>query len=270
MREITPDESKRLQLEMLSAFHEFCETHHLRYYLYFGTLLGAVRHKGFIPWDDDIDIAIYRKDYEYLRDHFRHDYFIVNDCEIDRDYYHPMGKMIDTRTELIEPVDWKKSIGVYIDLFVLYAYSDDERRNRRCVRKELFLRNLYSTKVMPGSKKRRGVKRVLHPVLYRLLHRLDLNRVSRVMNSTAKALCIGDAGDASEYGVLANGVAYTLVMRFKSEWLKERVRLPFENGSYYVPAKYHEVLTCLYGDYMKLPPEDQRVTHHLYRQYWKE
>lgn len=106
MKHIDIDELKQIQFDILVAVHDFCVEHDLKYTLAFGTLLGAVRHKGYIPWDDDIDIAMCRKDYDFFVSHFNgtSDFYKVYDIRTDEDYVYGFAKVADTRTVLVENV----------------------------------------------------------------------------------------------------------------------------------------------------------------------
>ena len=101
MKEIKKDELRTIQLDILQKVHNFCISHNIRYSLAFGTLLGAVRHGGYIPWDDDIDIAMLRHDYERFRIEFKDSVCQFCDCRTDKDIQIGFGKVVDTRTLVI-------------------------------------------------------------------------------------------------------------------------------------------------------------------------
>lgn len=131
MKELDLIDIKRLELDMLSYIDKICEENSISYCLDYGTLLGCVRHKGFIPWDDDIDIAMSKKGYEKFKK-------IINgldgrykliDAYTDDDYHYPFGKVVDTNTKLIEDgVDKINNLGLYIDIFIKYPITNSDFR----------------------------------------------------------------------------------------------------------------------------------------------
>ena len=131
-RPMTVKELQETELEILKAFHRFCEEHHLRYYLSGGTLLGAIRHKGFIPWDDDIDLCMPRPDYmklvEILKDGQLDQYRYLNTRYLDKDCPSSMIRVCDNRTEL-DFTEYRipYQIGCWIDVFPLDGLEDDEK-----------------------------------------------------------------------------------------------------------------------------------------------
>jgi|AGTN01.3.fsa_nt_gi LPS biosynthesis protein len=130
MRELTQDELKDRAFELLKEFRDVCEKNNLRYYLTGGTLLGAVRHKGFIPWDDDIDVAMPRIDYLkflkiYKREYDKNNLFAY---EINKNYKYMFAKLCDKDTSLIEfDFDCKEKLGVYLDIFPIDGLGKNEK-----------------------------------------------------------------------------------------------------------------------------------------------
>lgn len=142
MHPIELDELKSIELDILLAFHDYCEQKGLSYMLYYGTLLGAVRHQGFIPWDDDIDVVMPRDDYEAFFRSFPCDSSFETIKLIsyrDRSSIYPFIKLVDTRTEVVEDfVDPRYKTGVWIDIFPMDGLPEDDRpfkENRKAMRK---------------------------------------------------------------------------------------------------------------------------------------
>ena len=266
MRSVSVDELKSIELEMLKFIDEVCKKEGLRYFLCGGTLLGAVRHHGFIPWDDDIDIFMPRPDYEKLIELTKDskEYRLLS--EVDDGYYYNFGKLVDKRTLLIEqqvnPID---SMGIYIDIFPVDGMPEsaaecdvhfeklDGLRNkingfsqeRPHVRKNL-LAYIRSWNLYIGNKKRSLSKEQINYKREALLYEYDNSK-----------------------NVFVTGGAYKKRDVFPKMWISEGTYLEFEGKKFCVPTQYDKYLKQLYGDYMKLPPKEKQVTHHMFKAYWK-
>lgn len=270
MRPVTLEESKQIQFELLKKVHKYCKDNNLSYFLIDGTLLGAIRHHGFIPWDDDIDILMPRKDYDLFFQKFgERDNAKAINCETDNDYYLPFGKVIDTRTVVKENISLKTELGVYIDVFVLDALSDNYKENERAVKKLQFYRNLLSVNLLPGSDKRKGWKRIAHSILNKVIFLFNMNNLSKKMNNTAKQLG-KNTKNPPWFGRLCNISAAEIEQKLYPEDFNGAGDAFFEGSIFCAPCGYDRVLKELYNDYMQFPPENERVSHHEYNQYWKE
>ena len=120
-------ELKQLQIEILKAIHSFCEEYHIKYSLACGTMLGAVRHKGYIPWDDDIDIYLLRDDYNKLVKLFPnvyHEHYELISIERNKIWSRPYAKAFDNRTLLFENINDSSSIGINIDIYPIDDVPD--------------------------------------------------------------------------------------------------------------------------------------------------
>ena len=149
MKPISSNEAKQILLELMDDIHQFCIENKIKYSLAFGTLIGAIRHKGFIPWDDDIDIYLMREDYDRFRKSYapRKEYIKLNDPETDEDYHRTFLKVEDTRT-VVHEVAALKYVGIAIDIFPVDNLFDDLDRSRRLCREVGFLRKLHMVKTL--------------------------------------------------------------------------------------------------------------------------
>lgn len=271
MKEISLEESKRIQVDLLKSVHEFCVENELCYNLMFGTLIGAIRHEGFIPWDDDIDICMPRKDYDrFFASYGQRDYMKAICCENDSDYYLPFGKVVDTRTVLKENIQTNATIGVYIDVFPMDELTGNEVKDRIIKKRLLLRRNMIALKTLPGSKKRRWDRRILHRILSAVFSNVDLNKCSVRMGNICRNANKLISGSNQKLSICANVDKQGILRYYNAEDFVQQELRKFENNEFYVPKAYDRILKSIYGDYMKLPPMDKRVLHHEYQQWWKE
>ncbi len=265
-RTLNTDDLKLIELSLLDALDRFCSEHDLRYYLTYGTLIGAIRHKGFIPWDDDIDVIMPRTDYELLIRTFNSEYadpsVRVLAHELDKAYYLPIAKLVDTTTVLKENVDNDYEIGVYLDIFPLDNLSDDLAQARSMVKKGFRYNELLMMKTIvwrEGRSLAKNIALVLGKLLLSfqpisgILEKLDTycwQNQSRSFSKYVGVMCGISAGDASRV--------------FEREWFERTMPVEFEGKLYPAPTGADALLRQLYGDYMQLPPENQRASHHSF------
>ena len=150
LREIHSEEFKPILVDMLKTIDKFCSDNNLKYFLAYGTLLGAVRHKGFIPWDDDIDIIMPRSDYQKFIQYFNkgtqsHTLQVV-DCYSTNNYYLPFAKLIHTGTVVLENVNNAIPLGVFIDVFPLDNMTDQFKKSKKFFNSISLYRNLLTLK----------------------------------------------------------------------------------------------------------------------------
>ncbi len=250
-------------LEMAKALHDFCEEHDITYYLFFGTMLGAVRHKGFIPWDDDVDVCMPREDYErfvkFSRISDRYQMVNFND---DKGYYHPHSycSLTDTHTVIIEHDSrFSTGKGQFIDVFPLDNVPDGFKRRLRFLR----LDTLNFIQGMQGidykNYKVRSPKDFVKRTCAWLFTPFDVIKIVAKMDKTAKKETGND--NCSQVGIIC-GSRFDRSQLYPRELFEGRRLVPFEKYEFYILDKYDEVLTIQYGDYMQLPPEEDRAGHH--------
>ena len=146
-------ELRQIQMGILDEVHRFCESHNLRYFLSSGTLIGAVRHKGYIPWDDDIDIYMPRKDYEEFLQiyHDENGVYRAINPQVESHYYYTFAKVVDLRTKMVETETEGYEIGVYMDIFPVDYVPDDVQERERVFRQKKLLYKIRRCKISKSN-----------------------------------------------------------------------------------------------------------------------
>lgn len=246
------------ELEIVDEIVRICNENNIDYFLVGGTLLGAVRHKGFIPWDDDIDLGMSRKDYDRfikiapkkLKEKYHLDCF-----EYNKDFYLPFAKVKKNGTifdeEVAHHVEHHK--GIYVDIF---AFENIDKPNSIFLRmRAIIIKSIIDTTFY--KHKMRELKKCRHPFLVSILSIFSKKRLMKIQQYLLKK----NKNDNSKYVNALSG-SYAL----KKEMLLREDVFPtkdfeFEGRTYKGMNNSHKYLSQLYGDYMKLPPKEKRVNH---------
>ena len=267
LKPISGEDLKKIELDILLDIDRFCKENGLRYFLAYGTLIGAVRHKGFIPWDDDIDINMPRKDYDWLIENFNtlcagSKYRLIS--PFSKRSKHSFVKIIDTQTVKIEPgLDYKGDyLGIDIDIFPLDGEPENDAAFEKWYDRLMKVYKWYGYCLMEpkGSLKR--------SIGVRLIRLVTGGRV-RLLKKAAK-LHSKYPYENAEYVGAVECAFNSKGNRFKKEWFGEILETDFEGHKLWIPAGYYEILSSVYGDYMKLPPVEKQVTHHVNKIFLKE
>ncbi len=245
----TLQQHQQALLCLLQEFDRVCRKLNIPYFLFAGTLLGAVRHQGFIPWDDDLDVVMLRADYSrFLKE---------APAELDQEKFYLQGEFSHhwpmffsklrlngtTCLEKYRPKDPKLHQGVYMDIFPCdnaFSSAFGSRLQFLCS-KVVIAKGLYREGYVTDSFKKKAFMQ-----LCRLLPTKPFHRIVRGPKKTGKQVHVF-LGGASKYGK-----SY-----FPAD-IFSRAQLTFEGGSYFVPQAYDRLLTVLYGDYMTMPPPEER------------
>lgn len=252
------EQLKNKELELFDAFAEACDRLNIDYYAIGGTLLGAVRHSGFIPWDDDIDVGMLRKDYELFITNAQHllpSNMFLQTYETDREYPMCFAKIRMNNTTFIETSVRKRRMnhGIYIDVFPIDYYPENKIRQLVWRVRERLIGARIST-CFDMQTKRMGVKDrfvyALSCILYSSVKRAQM-RFDECLRKE------------KESGLVRNYFgAWGTREIIPADYFKSQVVLSFENKKIKAPVCYHEYLSKIYGDYMKLPPKEKQVGHH--------
>lgn len=251
-----------VMLRLLKIIDKICYENNIQYFLISGSLLGAVRHNGFIPWDDDLDIAMMREDYnkflEVCKTQLPEGCFLQT-RKTDKYYkvYHVPCKLRDTSSLLIEEgqENSKAHQGIYIDVFPFDKHSLDMHlveRDLKLWRKFMFLQR-YT--------KKQG-RNVFHKTLLFGVKKLAVVGLYLYFARANKRIQYNEEHFIDDYMISPGFDLYwSLTNIFKKSDIFPLVKLKFEDEDFFVPRNYHKVLTMIYGDYMKLPPPEKRTAH---------
>lgn len=260
---MTQEELRKIslvQLQIMDEVHKICESSRITYYIIGGTLLGAVRHKGFIPWDLDIDIAMPREDYERFRQVCETDLperYAYLDYRSAPNFMRPPALVADKTTRIHIKYDHLNpkimDLGIYIDIFPLDNAPDEEALRNKQAQELLRLRKRKNVRI-PYSYSCNAWRRRAHYLLSALhfwtnpekLNRRQQELMQRYRHRKTECICSMGSQYSYQKQCMPRQIYGTPTL------------LEFEGRYYFAPEKYTDYLTRLYGDYMQLPPEEKR------------
>lgn len=255
------------EFRILQYIKDVCDRNGLKYFLAYGTLIGAVRHQGFIPWDDDMDIHMPREDYLKFAEIVKrdpHPYYRLISRETSPKFTHLLSKVIDTRTHLTQKTPWseKVQLGIYVDIFIL-----DGAGNTRVEAEATYLAALScyrqwqkAVHVMlpPGKDKKDSIKRWLRHIPYRLLG------VRYFMDKHTDLCTLKSYYQYRYVGAMSAGTGNPTRNVWLRKWFGEGTDVTFNGEMFRAPQNWDAVLRPEYGDYMELPPPEKRHSTHRY------
>lgn len=263
MSKLTLKEIKEIELNILRYIDRVCKEEQLNYYLCGGTLLGAIRHQGFIPWDDDIDIFMPREDYERLLiilNEKKNNYRVLN-YRTEKEFYLPYTKIVDKNTFLKERgVPEIKTMGVFVDIFPIDGIHENKIIMKIQYYSILILKKILACKTNVGNIRKRNkirifirniIKIVLLPISLQDIN-LCIDKITQIFKYEDSKFCISFSGS---YG-LKEIFDKNLLFNSKTE-------ADFECNKFSIPSGYDYYLNKIYGDYMKLPPLEERKNHSM-------
>lgn len=263
---ISPANVKTIQVCILDEIDAICKSEGIRYSLAYGTLIGAVRHKGYIPWDDDIDLLMPRPDFDRFLNAFHSDKCEVLDLSKSNVCFETFAKVCRKGTIMIDTALGRALWGINVDIFPIDGAPDpglEEHFLTMCQKREWIARLCPFYKVVGKHKPLWFLKYCLKRLRYP--HRGNCAYVKADINARLRAFQFEDSPLAGAY--FGDDEIREFMPR---EWFESFTELEFEGKQYPVIAHYDDYLRHLFGDYMQLPPEEQRVSRHLYDIYITE
>ena len=256
---LTIDEVKKIEITILSAIDKICERNNLEYYLCGGSMIGAVRHKGFIPWDDDIDIFLKRSDYNKLIDLMKkqkeYEWLGILDDSTEN-YYYPFAKAVDKNTVAKMENNLTKH-GIWVDIFPIDFLPKEEKKRRRLLKKCYYYRAIVIAMTTDFSMVKHDTKMILKKILCIYAKIYGKKRIYKKYSDLIKD---SERYENSKY-VACLCPTYKEREIFEEDKLFKRKKYEFEEKEFWGIKNYDYYLSQLYGDYMKLPPVEKRRVH---------
>lgn len=278
--EVSTEFIQKESYEILKVFHIICEKENLKYILDYGTLLGAVRHDGFIPWDDDLDVSMPRDDYEKflaVAEKYLPENMSIQNYKTDPNYLVPFTKIrkTDTYVQELELNMYNIKKGVWLDIFVYDNVCEEKDLELAKLKKLNKERNYYQYAfpvIFEKDKKLFNLPKTFIKLvmiwLLKMAHKKDNSLLLKFLRSKQLAF-IETAKNTCENKSLTKMRCYKLKNHLdlsenllNVEAFENRILKRFENDSFYIPENYEEILFTRYGDYTKLPPKEERKQTH--------
>lgn len=269
--ELTIRENQEVALDILSKIADICDRNNFRYYLIYGTLIGAIRHQALIPWDDDIDIMMPQDDYEqllvYLSQHaeeFPH--LKVFNPKTVATYPYMITRISDIRYQIDVENEADYGLGAFIDIYPFYGLGDTEQEALKVGMKG----DRLSSACYQATRLSYKVENTKE--WYRKILKYPAFLVTKLIGKDYFQKCLYQLAELKSYDeskyvgcvVWLSGGRKDI---FPREWFDQAISVSMEGREYKVPAHYDDILTHIYGDYMQLPPEKDRIAHHRYKIY---
>lgn len=258
------------QLDMLTDINDFCDRNDIKYFVHYGCMIGAVRHKGFIPWDDDIDLSMIRSDYNRFIELARKDAafseryeVLAPDCA---GYPLTFAKVSKRGTKLMtdEMMEAGLSWGINLDIFPLDAVPQDQAEFRRRARKAWVIVKLlylyyFAHPHIPGKGMKRKVLEMLCWAAHGVMHILPIFKPEKLQAVYLKN-CAAKENENSVYADYCTTLK-PATHTFSYDDIYPTIDMPFEDTTIRMPNQYDHILRKIYGDYMQMPPVEKRRNH---------
>lgn len=255
---------KSMEIDILDEIVRVCDKEGYKYFIAYGTLLGAIRHKGFIPWDDDIDIIMPRDDYEALCAKWDNSgRYKMLECKRDHKYIYPFAKVSDSSTIMEEHNVLKQcDLGIYVDIFPYDNVAEERKEDSSFIRKcELYEKfRMYSMFPVENILSENKKKNFGRKIIWRIIKAVGPEKISRYQDKTAMKY----KNEKTKFkGCLCTRYSEREIL--PADVYDDVIKVEFEGKMYNAPKQYDLMLTRLYGDYMELPPKEERVLKHNFK-----
>ncbi len=263
-RQLNEEEIKEVELGVMDYIHNLCQKENINYSLAYGTLLGAVRHKGYIPWDDDVDISLKRDEYDKLYQAVLRDndpIYKVASWENDARYPYPFYRVYDARTVYENNyIENDIDLGICVDVFPFDYYADVNKEMAKLdTYRRLSVYTLYGI-----HSKNAGLKNIIRYLLVLVFRLTRVKTWNKKMNLLSMQ---ANDNDSIDY-LMENKRTST---KFEKTLLDKVMDSPFEDRTYKIPEASHQILSAIYGDdFMEIPPVEKRIKHDDFVAYIKE
>ena len=267
--ELSVEETQNISLEILDIIAHICECLNLRYYLFYGTLIGAIRHKGYIPWDDDLDIMMPRRDHDILMDYLKehiseYKYLEVFNHEINSEYPYMITRISDNRYRIIMDNEEEYGMGVFIDIYPFDGLGNTKEEALKYALKG----DRLSSLCYQSTRKRFAIETTTSA--FRKFIKLPVFLIAKLYGKDRFQYKLGKLArvksyDESEYVGCVVWLSGGEKDIFPRKWFDEYIMAPFGEKKYRIPKEYDTFLRHIYGNYMELPPEKDRIGHHNYK-----
>lgn len=257
------EELQACMIEITKKIHNICEKHGLRYWLIYGSLLGAIRHDGFIPWDDDMDIMMPRKDFyrfiEIAQEELGNDYFLQTpDTDHKYTILNVPVKVRDNHTTIIEEWDKNYHQGIFVDIFVMDFISEDSATYFKLRKKTAMLASL---KMRIDFHQLSGIKKYIRIFLQLICKLIPCRTMFHFIEKQGKKVLSNREADST---LCATGLEHVEKDIYTYDSIFPLQLHIFGDTKFYIPNNPDKILTDAYGDYRKVPPKEERIPHGIY------
>lgn len=261
---ISNSELKQIEFSILSDVAAFCDSHSIQYFLVCGTALGAVRHNGFIPWDDDVDIGMPRPDYERFLSEYPSETYRLIHAGVNSNYPYAFAKVCDPKTVLIEKIAHPCDLGIYIDIFPIDGLPKKEAEQKKHLSRINWDLRILSWKRISRTQKVGFLHKLIQIVAKMSLAFVP---VSALVAKVDKDVRLYPYERCEYVGHLTTVATWGSDIKPKSVF-EHPVKHQFETEEFWLPGNYDEYLCLEYGDYMTIPPKEKQVSKHDFIAYW--